>query len=576
MNIQQYVKVILSKSCETQPIELVYQGMRLYFGELDYFYSNRVEEGIIIFWDEDKLIVSPVFHKKEKNCSICFLEHRRKFKIDDSIGRDGDTIEIEDNNLFEEKFLYVISNLIQVKSQPPLFDYFIIEDWKISKCQFFRIANCDTCISNRESVEEILATGNSRCQASSLREKLGDYSAYIQLGNSDTGIFNRELTTLLDNGVTVELQYSLSNNEIISGIGIDKSYKRAKAKAFLEAMERYSGITSKGQKRYWFSIEDLRGKSIDFLNPNDYFLELEKEEVASTNKFFWLPAYNYQSNDYALIPEDFIIYKTERTPESKKLMNMSSNGHAIGNSYKEAVIFSLFEMYERDHFLVHWYEKQPPQEINQDSILDEDIHHYLSMIKNLGYEVSIYQMLSSKVISIYWTIARGKNGSKFATYSTAGAHLFGKTAIISALKELYFALYIYDEDVEHIKENGRQMQAQDVKTVADHAIYYSIEDRSIQFNFLKGVEVIDFEVKDDYSIELDSYYSDLLEFTNKLFGNFYIVDNTPKGLKEIGLCEVKVFVPGMQDMNFGYANQYINHQRIHLDGNQEVPIHPFP
>ena len=67
MNIQQYVKVILSKSCETQPIELVYQGMRLYFGELDYFYSNRVEEGIIIFWDEDKLIVSPVFHKKEKN-----------------------------------------------------------------------------------------------------------------------------------------------------------------------------------------------------------------------------------------------------------------------------------------------------------------------------------------------------------------------------------------------------------------------------------------------------------------------------------------------------------------------------
>ena len=152
---------------------------------------------------------------------------------------------------------------------------------------------------------EILDTVNCHCQASSLREKLGDYSAYIQLDNSDTGIFNRELTTLLDNGVTVELQYSLSNNEIISGIGIDTSYKKAKAKAFLEAMERYSGIISKGQKRYWFSIEDLRGMSVDFLNPNDYFLELEKEEVASTNKFFWLPAYNYQSNDFALIPEDF-------------------------------------------------------------------------------------------------------------------------------------------------------------------------------------------------------------------------------------------------------------------------------
>ena len=141
MNIQQYVKVIQSKSFETQPIEIVYQGMKLYFGELDYFYSNRVEEGIIIFWDEDKLIISPVFHKKRKKfVAFVYLEHRRKFKIDDSIARDGDTIEIEDDNLFEENLLYVISNLIQGKSRPPLFDYFIIEDWKILKCQF--LSNC--------------------------------------------------------------------------------------------------------------------------------------------------------------------------------------------------------------------------------------------------------------------------------------------------------------------------------------------------------------------------------------------------------------------------------------------------
>ena len=376
--------------------------------------------------------------------------------------------------------------------------------------------------------------------------------------------------------MTVELQYPLSQSEMISGIGIDTSYKKARSKAFLEAMERYSGIISKGQKRLFFSLNDLSREIIDYLNPNEYLSLLGKTKINQDTKIHWLSAHNYQTQKTTLIPEDFIIYKTERKPISQKLINMSSNGHALGNTYKEAVIFSLFEMYERDYFLFHWYERKSPKEVNLSSIFDLEINHYLKLIKNLGYEVLIYQLLSSRVMSIYWAFARGKNSNKFATYSTAGAHLFGKTAIISALKELYFALYAYDQDVVLIQENGHRMRPQDITTVADHAIYYSIEERSQNFDFLKDAEIIDFVVESDYSIDVDTYYSVLLEFTNKKFGNFYIVENTPIGLKEIGLCEVKVFVPGMQDMNFGYENQYINHRRVRVSNHRDIPIHPFP
>ncbi|MCE2212566.1 hypothetical protein GPU31_08640 [Streptococcus thermophilus] len=207
-----------------------------------------------------------------------------------------------------------------------------------------------------------------------------------------------------------------------------------------------------------------------------------------------MSANNYQTQKTTLIPEDFIIYKTERKPISQKIINMSSNGHAMGNSYKEAVIFSLFEMYERDYFLFHWYEKRVPKEVYQASIFDAEINYYLMLIKDLGYEVSIYQLLSNKVMNIYWTLARGKNSNKFATYSTAGAHLFGRSAIISALKELYFALYVYNQDVVQIQANGHQMRPQDVTTVADHAIYYSVEERSQNFDFLKEAEMIEHRV----------------------------------------------------------------------------------
>lgn len=576
MNIQQFIYEIVMNISRSQPTKIVYQGVNLYFGTLDYFSSKRIEEGIIIFWEEQKIIVSPLFNEKNKICSHCFLEHRSQFKLDDFFGQGNEVIEINGNNLYEEKLLYAIYQLVLLKSTPPLFDYFVIDDYQISKHKFFRIANCDTCISNGETFDNSVVNSNNQYQASSLREKLGDYSHYIQLDNKDTGLFRRELTTILKNAVTVELQYPLSQSETISGIGIDTSYKRARAKAFLEAMERYSGISSKGQKRFLFSLNDLDRGMLDYLNPNDYLSVLGKARINQEIKIHWLSAFNYETQKNILIPEDFIIYKTERKPISQKLINMSSNGHAIGNSYKEAVIFSLFEMYERDNFLLHWYEKRVPKELNQDSIFDTEIKYYLRLIKDLGYEVSIFQLLSSKVINVYWTFARGKYSNKFATYSTAGAHLFGKSAIISALKELYFALYVYDQHVDKIQENAHRMHPKDVNTVADHAIYYSVEKRSHNFDFLEKTEIIDFEVECDYSIDIDTYYSELLEFTNKKFGNFYIVENTPIGLKEIGLCEVKVFVPGMQDMNFGYENQYINHRRIQVPNYQEITIHPFP
>lgn len=557
-------------------MKIVYQNVNLYFGTLDYFRSQRVEEGIIIFWDEKKLFVSPLFNKKDKICSHCFLEHRSQFKLADFFGQGNEVVDIDGNNLYEEKLQYAISQLIRLNSESPLFDYFVIEDYQISRYKFFRIANCDTCISNNKRFDSSIINSNYQCMASSLREKLGDYSCYIQLDNKDTGLFRRELTTFLKNAVTVELQYPFSQSEMVSGIGIDISYKKARSKAFLEAMERYSGIVSKGRKRFLFSLNDLNREAMDYLNPNEYLSGLGKTLLNQETKIYWLVAYNYQSQKYVLIPEDFIIYKAKRQSTSKKLINVSSNGHAIGNSFKEAVIFSLFEMYERDNFLLHWYEKRVPKEINQTSIYDAEISYYLMLIKNLDYEVSIYQLLSSQVMNIYWTIARGKGSNKFATYSTAGAHLFGKSAIISALKELYFALYAYDQDVGDIQKNSQRMLPQDVTTVADHAIYYSVEERCQNFNFLKEAEIIDFDVESDYSIDIDAYYSELLEFTNKKFGNFYIVENTPIGLKEIGLCEVKVFAPGMQDMNFGYENQYINHRRIQVSNYSEIPIHPFP
>ena len=139
----------------------------------------------------------------------------------------------------------------------------------------------------------------------------------------------------------------------------------------------------------------------------------------------------------------------------------------------------------------------------------------------LYYICQLWRPTNDKI----WTFARGKNSNKFATYSTAGAHLFGKSAIISALKELYFAIYVYDQDIDQIKERSYKMGPQDIITVADHAIYYSVEERRQNFDFLREAETIDFEAESDYSVDIDTYYLVLLEFINKKFDLDNVFEN---------------------------------------------------
>lgn len=562
---------------KVSPMITNFLGVPLYFGDAYSLKFLDIKKGIIIFWDDDKLILSPIFKEEYNICSSCFLEWKELLKKRNDNIRKSEILVTKDPNFFEDKIKIILTQLLNIKATPPFFDYFIFEDSQIKRETFFRVSQCDYCISSKEFDYSYLKDRleKNKVMASSLRTKIIDFSKLVKLDNRDTGLFTFESTTFLKNSFSVELQLP-TTNEQISGIGIDDTYSKAKTKAFLEALERYCGIFSKGSERFKYSLKELSNRNINFYNPNNYLVDIGKNQINANQKIYWILGFDYETQKNILIPEDFIIYKTERTSKLDKIINMSSNGHAVGANYDEAIIFSLFEMYERDNFLLFWYEERIPKEVDQETIDDGDIEYYIKLIKSLGYDIYIYQLHTNHLVNVYWTFARGKTRDKFATYSTAGGHFYSKTAIISGLKELYFALVAYNEDIKNIKIKALNMKEENILTVSDHAIYYSIEDRIHNFDFLKYAEKISYKRELDYELDQEKYCKKLLQYTENLFGKIIIVDNTPIGIKEIGLSEVKVFVPNMQDMSFGYENQFINKKRINVGINKKRPPHPFP
>lgn len=121
------------------------------------------------------------------------------------------------------------------------------------------------------------------------------------------------------------------------------------------------------------------------------------------------------------------------------------------------------------------------------------------------------------------------------------------------------------------------MQDKDIVSVSDHAVYYSVENKMFHFDFLGSLKKTCFLESSscDMQINIKNYCHKLLEYTCNRFGDVFITENTTIGLKEMNLCEVKVFVPMLQDMNFGFKNLFINKKRINTS---EICtyVHPFP
>ena len=182
-------------------------------------------------------------------------------------------------------------------------------------------------------------------------------------------------------------------------------------------------------------------------------------------------------------------------------------------------------------------------------------------------------MIDNEFLSAYWIYVEGEKENKFSTYSTAGAHKHNITAIKDALKECYFALYAYNNDIIKYKEKAKKMKEKDVRTVNDHPLYYSIEERKSKFDFLKKVSQKNLKPDKEEKIQLVDYFENLIKYVRQNYGNIYIVKTTNNIASYFNLECVKVFLEEGNEMYFGYENQNLNFKNFN---SKTLDIHPFP
>ncbi|MFD6511325.1 YcaO-like family protein, partial [Bacillus sp. NPDC060175] len=338
----------------------------------------------------------------------------------------------------------------------------------------------------------------------------------------------------------------LESKENIVGYGRATTFQEAENIAILEAIERFC----------MFNIENCTHRGILKEVIENPYIRNELKEYEDEN-IYYIEAHNYKTNDSSNIPLQFVDLVVK---DNKRMVLETSNGTAIGTSYHEAMLYALLEFIERDAFLTFWHKKVKLDMIDVAS-LNVEQKNIIENFENDGKKVYLFDMaIDIDIPTILCLIISNKE--KPATYVSSGTHIDPELAVDAALKEAIVAHNIYRTNNAVGKLYNNKFE---VEGLSDHFNYYSHPSKITTYDWLIETS----EKKNLYEVypKIEKNFSDVeaVEFVIKKMENIkeiYSVLLENRFIQNKGLYVVKVVIPEMQTMYFGYKNKRININRL--------------
>lgn len=357
-----------------------------------------------------------------------------------------------------------------------------------------------------------------------------------------------------------------------AGWGRTMSYRSSTVTAVLEAMERWGGLQAGGRRTtVHSSYGKLRDLAVDprtlglhspeqYAEPDFPFTPFHEDLDMS-----WVWAYSFGRGAPVLVPECYAYYGAHLIrPGEPRLAYEVSNGCALGSCLEEAILHGLFEVAERDAFLMAWYARRFLPRVDLATAGDPRIRLLAAHLEEANDRtVTILETTVEHGIPAVWAIAvdRSGEGDRAWAMCTGGAHLDPERAVYSALYELGPILASVERSYRQERARVTAMVEDSalVRTMGDHLLVYadpavshrldflfaSPENRSLREMAECGVQVSPDDLTQDVELSIERFLSAGLDVV--------VVNQTTPEHAIMGLSCVKVIIPGALPMTFGHG-----------------------
>ena len=236
-------------------------------------------------------------------------------------------------------------------------------------------------------------------------------------------------------------------------VGKGKSETQAKVRCLAEALERWSGFFHEGVVRKKGTYGEFGGEAIP---PNEItlFSAMQYQKRISWNQKYgqnpflipapfceetpldWTPVWSLTNHRSKWVPTA-LCYTGYPLEESERLGRADSSGCAAGNTKEEALLQGLFELIERDHLAIWWYNRLSRPGIDLHSFEDPSIGQMVDYYTSLGREVWGLDLTLDLAVPTFGIFSRNARSKGEEIAMGFAAHFDPEIALCRAFSEMH-------------------------------------------------------------------------------------------------------------------------------------------
>jgi ribosomal protein S12 methylthiotransferase accessory factor len=340
----------------------------------------------------------------------------------------------------------------------------------------------------------------------------------------------------------------------------------------LEGLERQSGVRPRGRRLTVIaSYDELVRAGEPVLDPHacgvysdDFYRAGTKARPFDPSRpIRWAWGWSLRDHGPLLVPEALAYYHS--VPEAERFVQECSNGCASGSSFVEAALFGLLEVVERDAFLLAWYGRAALPEIDPRTSSRPRIRRMVDRLAMYGYRARFFDTRMSFPIPVVTAVAQRLDGGVGALCFGAGAGLDPEQAMDAALSEIatdsLFARRRVEWDLADLQPMAGDFDR--VLRLHDHPQLYGLPEMTHHADFLladphapapRPVREV-FGPGPYGAADLKTDLDRCLAPVVAAGFDVIAIDQTHPEQRRLGLSTVRVMVPGLLPIDFGWRRQ---------------------
>ncbi|WP_159944720.1 MULTISPECIES: TOMM precursor leader peptide-binding protein [unclassified Nocardiopsis] len=284
----------------------------------------------------------------------------------------------------------------------------------------------------------------------------------------------------------------------------------------------------------------------------------------------WVWGWSTRERRRVLVPEH-VAYWHAGTRETRFLYE-SSNGCAVGGSLEEAVLYGLFEVVERDAFLLAWYSRTRLREIDPGE--DPALVHLTDLLEERGLRLRLLDLTSDLGVPTALAVVTApeeavRAGRAPALSLATGTHPDPRRAVMAAVEETATNALMYPKWVRmraSVSVERCRPMLEDftlVRTLEDHTGLHGLWESRPHWEFLEApagtVPLAEFAAGAPSSFagtDLTALLRERLAAVHARGLDVVVVDQSSAPYAEAaGVRSAKVIVPGALPMTFGHTHR---------------------